>query len=775
MRTGTDKSSNYTRITNEEIERDLEPEAKTGNYGKPFVDQTPVQALSRWRQTRNGTLGSAGTLVYNVLTDLLEDVVVKALLRSFVYIRTDMEVKIVTTCPIQYYGTLKIVHLPFYPVVTLGQSVSHTVCSIEEHYTMDLATQNELIFSVPWSSPLEWISLLNPQDKNVMAGMFKIYLSLPFDVKSIDDTVAPTIPFQMYLRFKNLQTQAFVFDNALPEYLVGEAQMGDQVRLDEDLQLPERDIIPVQQGNGYATRAAVGTGLLGAAYTGTQIIDWINSMFGSGPGKDGVTFLKGKKSSAIPPVKQSQWGELLGQHEIDADLTTIGDPEQGKLPLIYLLKKWTSFLFLSSVSTSLTVIDVVHPNPVAVFTATGKGLPVYSRLAYWSQFFRYWRGGIKYKFEIIASPLVTYKLRFTVTWNQNTGTLSSTPGDRFVHEVTVRGTTTTEFMVPYLCALQYSSTWYQYASDNAEKIPSLVSTFNGRYPVLAVNLLTAPRYTGTTTPEVYLICYKAAYDDFQFMSIKDPRPKGAPEGLEGEAQSGQVMFGKSDLSKSSRREGEYLDDIIDRWYAVNPNKLQPGTLDTVELGAYAGSDGGSATPDPLDSISLHFMWRVGPLDYKAQFPPKPGTPSYSVSALLSNFSGQTEVFTTGAYYPPPFSRTGDGATRLNTVFADVLEFSAPMVCSFPFVAANSYITNQYAPGTGVVGFLSPLPITLQGSDATSPVADEVLRRAGKGFHFLCDLPPPNVNFWYYCGTGDPTMETTKSVSCSLTESDSSVS
>jgi len=267
-----------------------------------------------------------------------------------------------------------------------------------------------------------------------------------------------------------------------------------------------------------------------------------------------------------------------------------------------------------------------------------------------------------------------------------------------------------------------------------------------------VNLLNAPKYTGSNTPQIRLICYKAACPDFEFLSIQDPRPLCTP--ATAEAQSGQVMWGKPSLSKSSRREGEFVEDIISRWYAMDP---EIASTDRYTQFYYTSSSMGVHQPDPLAAISLSFLWRTGSLDYKVQCPPKPGVSNYSVSARLDRLKGQTSDLEVVTYYPPEFSRTGDGEVRLNTAFADVLEFSAPLTSALPYVPSNVYMSDYFfAVPTGGYGLYVPLDVFVEGSDETTVVPLETLRRASESFHFLCDVPPPNLSYWFYSGTGTPT-------------------
>jgi len=347
---------------------------------------------------------------------------------------------------------------------------------------------------------------------------------------------------------------------------------------------------------------------------------------------------------------------------------------------------------------------------------------------------------------LTTSPFVSAKVRVFLVWQDPM--VQKTVGSQIVKEISVRGTTVVDFTVPYLWDMQWQQTTLFWPVTDpgywAQRVPRIV-----------IELATPLTYMGSSTPKVFYTLWKYAAPDFEFCSVRNPEPQTSGEGIEKfQAQmfvsrlgsQNEMMFDSTlDLSTSYKREGETIESICRRWHSIDEAAVSAFTELQTESNA-----GGTPRMSLLSAMSQLFYWRVGDIDYKVNLvAPSPTDDSPMVCAYLDTYVPESVAMTVADPTPPYQYALSLGSQRLDMKFADILEFNAPCVSQVPFVYSN---IDFYQSGLEVTtaNAMSPRPVYLAGNGTTTPAINELVQRAGRGFHFIYDVPPPVSGArWYW--------------------------
>jgi hypothetical protein len=162
----------------------------------------------------------------------------------------------------------------------------------------------------------------------------------------------------------------------------------------------------------------------------------------------------------------------------------------------------------------------VHPS-LCWFDPTSKNFQP-SHLAYVSQGFRFWRGGMKLRFHFVTSQFVSARLRIAL-WPANTypANIEEYAGDAVSKIVDVRGETIVDFLVPYQSPHPYQPcrgyihplTEQGWGNVPADEMNSFVT-------LSLINPLQQPDFSGNAL--VYCNVFVAAAEDFTFGGLLHP-------------------------------------------------------------------------------------------------------------------------------------------------------------------------------------------------------------------------------------------------------------
>jgi hypothetical protein len=695
------------------------------NVFDPYPDQTPREVLERWRVVTSGNLTDGDVVVLNPAWTLLQDASVQAALATFRYFKSDWEIKVLLNSLPQQYGFLNVCHLPYMPDV--ADPWTNTYVAMDHNGTiLDFSVQQEAIMTGKYLSPWQFWDLGTLASDNTPVTNLDYTKISNCHLSVIDSTVSATVPFQVWARFVNSRATGHChYGSATP--------------------------VAIAQSFKPSVPALAGTGRQGpststfwkAAAIVSAVATASHSMTSQGQGGGGTAM----ESRAVPPASTPSvetaslanraWGETLsascvndsnsldyrGDSEIEADY---GD-DSVYHSLLSLVRKG-SRMYYNSISTSgvtKLLIDTVNP-AVALIAGT-----TYStRLEWYSQFFRLWRGSIEYMFYFCSSPF--YSSRWLITLEYAGSPASAMDGNILQYEVNVRGSTWVTVSVPYL----YPTPWrYTPATDSED------STLD---PKLYLWQMTPPHGNGDQTPTTYVTVWKRAGPDFMLSS---QRQMSVVQSLDAtvvaEAQSfipemwgDPVVFGGGKIAPSyaSQNNGIVLEQLLDRYSARTQEAFFNQPLSMAFTGTPAAANFNSQYGN-FDLACHNFLFWKGSCKFKGRVV---ATGDNFGSCYLDGLNGDVSTYSgSGVKIGTNLS---DGACVLERDLNPVFSVHVPYV-NWTEVEFNANFA--YPPIISVGNQAGP--IMIGPSDTTQ--FTELFVASGPDFRLFYEYPPMYRPFW----------------------------
>lgn len=746
---GTEQESKL--LTGQLFEREIEEEEIKFEFDPlgpkdldPFPDQTPVKILDRWRAGNDITMSTTGTLTtINPFLHLFADSVVSDVCKTFVYMRSDIEVMLFFESSPTTYGMIAVAPNPGRCLNNGGVNDVDTTTRLLSHETMifDVATKTQISFIIPWVSPAPYLPIRDLAvagclaDGDYQVCDFTIYTSAIHDIAN---TTTQTLKLTPKFRFHNPKLIGYrsVAEATFNGYETFEAQMP---RMGRD-----------RGTAGAVSAAASGVGAVASVATAAYTVYSGGSTTAQEAIKLGGQVIKGKQSKQpkpdpVPSVKQSVWGDLVANTAPAYQLAGLSLADGFGTSFKEILQKPSSVAWEISLSTTASTWSV---NPrTAGFSDSADNS---TRLSFFSRFFRYWRGSINFAFRFVSSPLMTYR----VAINLGVGGIAETATrqeDIVCRSVTVRGTTDVVINVPYLMGNSWSI---------CEPIDD-----TGLYPKLSV-FLSSPPITSLPAATLTLPYYiwSWAGDDFEFAGLRDPNAlRQIPDAdvFQAQMKVGQFCSMVEPLFSGSclpppvdMEEIDMVEDIGKRYCSIPSNftDINIPVSATVPMPFLLQATRNDAL-DPISWLATMFVFSRGQLDYKVNVNDALDDQFLTVEA--------TKAVTPNG--PHTDERCFDGMVRINAGFGNILEFSTPWMCQFdlvqhsilanllihPSINSAFYRTNQWAGHYGVMN-------TQLQDNNESIVPNATVYKLGRGFSFVYDIPPPNTAFLPPVGVPQPT-------------------
>jgi len=301
------------------------------------------------------------------------------------------------------------------------------------------------------------------------------------------------------------------------------------------------------------------------------------------------------------------------------------------------------------VHPSLCNFEVLATNPT--FTPTP--------LAYASQAFTWWRGGMKFFFQFVTSQFVTARFRIT-HWPSPTfpSSIEAFAGDAVSMVVDVRGDTPVTFDARYISPYPYQNTrGYIHSNNEAGWNQLPVEEQNSFITISLINLLQQPDATGSA--KIYLNVYAAASEDFIFggaVSAKVRTPLSVTPTVRVRPQSLITTFAKpfsSIVPSSSAYEAglvlpeQYstVEELTMRYDHVEATPAFSGLVTQ-----YDNRDNTlTACEDIIEFFAVCYRWNRGGIRWKVFFTPDELPDSkrycYFIRILIENNSTGGSDFT----------------------------------------------------------------------------------------------------------------------------------
>jgi hypothetical protein len=507
----------------------------------PYPDQGMVPVLSRkYRTAELIWSGSsvAGTQLYFTqfpyalisTSSVLADKIL-----GFKWFRADVDVEIRLNGTQFHYGKLLIAWLPHnYSGGSTPWKLSNIwTASSCNAVTVSANTNKTVKFTIPYTLPLQYWDTTRNLDFNGDFGTFVIYVLNPLNLTGAAAT--PTISVSIFANFRNpsvagptLNTATFNMDALFVPHM-------KKTVVKEQKQKTEKGIVSgvAQAVSDIATSVSKLPFLppqisLGASAVagGTGIIGSIASMLGFDKPQNLAAPM------AVHPDTFSSYatgdglftGQELGLQEgmhMATDPGAFNEKElcTSLLSLAMMPGLYQQFTF-DATSPAGTVVDACYVTPSTCYTTrnTGSTLAIAANTpvsAVASQF-KYWRGPMKYRGEIVCSKFLSGRLR--IGWHPTFGeipavgsTIGSGEGDIISEVIDFTGDTSFNFTIPFL-----SSFLYLRCNDSLTKSED---GSNGGISFSIVNPCVANQTTSSTT--VYVNLYCAAGEGMQFHVLCD--------------------------------------------------------------------------------------------------------------------------------------------------------------------------------------------------------------------------------------------------------------
>jgi len=653
----------------------------------PYPDQTPVQMLSRWYQinTKQYTTTSAASITQFLSEGLFQVANVQRSLSTFAYFRFKaIEFRVQYSSVPMVYGWLTGTCLPFN---TQFSSNGDMLASHTDTVLLDLSCQQDVTFSSPWISPEQWLDVMRYYTGSTLTEVNQTHLlsvgNIVNPVHVLDSGATNTVTLQIFARFVEPEVAGHV-EMSLSPPSPFTAQM-DKVKAFDFLKIPSMF--------GQGTMSMPMRGLNPNDEFGGQIMESLRSTEVAGAPKSAPS---PSQDPDEPELKPNLYGSLVctsPKYVLGSGNQSTGSRDYSVLDILRIPTR----LQAGTIDSSFTFTCGVQDR--------------YSRISYFSQLYRMWRGSIEYTLVLFSSPFVTARYNLVLNFPTDQTPLLGILGNKIIQDITVRGTTRVSFTVPYLYPTQWMLTPWQGISGND--------------PFISIEIISAPESVGDITPEILYVLYECAAPDFQFRSLVNPMP--LPETFTAQMRTSEFVVSRDLFSGNSKPLG-FSDDsemsissLLSRWsYSVPSDYRNPPGMRAVTSGVF-------------QNVCQVFAFYSGQIKHKLWIDPG-ANPYVPVVMKMESFIG------TGAIGPALQERFEDGIVYVSNEITQVLE------CTVPFLAMSQYWpTKDDTVATFALGRFMWRPELF---NATVSVTPEVsLVSAGPDFSLYFPVPPPPTTFW----------------------------
>jgi len=382
--------------------------------------------------------------------------------------------------------------------------------------------------------------------------------------------------------------------------------------------------------------------------------------------------------------------------------------------------------------------------------ATGQN----DRITWMSRFFRYWRGGVRYTFVFLMSPLMSCRIAASVEWNSLTSTDIVTSPDLMKRVVTMRGTTVMSFDIPFVSQTPWNpcSDWSQ--SGYADPLGANTAMM----PFINLRFLQGFQTLGDVTPAMHVYVFKKALPDFKFYSLRQAYITYQGEGDPSEdCIQGQMLVSKicssgeapqmgNSCPDPGRRGATYIEEIGSRFAVVATSETLLDSYYTMPFTPNVAT-ATLETANNIECLSGMFMYYRGSYDWKIGLDDEEVAQMVVVTAdngcNVDGLDNSTPI--------DPELVSANGQVRVDPKYTSVVDFRATVqgvldwwptipdaVDTFP----SAHYTGSMAWDTrGIVNY----HMTDQDGSPVAPVS--YLMRMGRDCSFAYLVPPPNSTYW----------------------------
>lgn len=345
-------------------------------------------------------------------------------------------------------------------------------------------------------------------------------------------------------------------------------------------------------------------------------------------------------------------------------------------------------------------------------------------MAYLAQFFRRWRGSLKYMIMMTCSPFVTARVMVRVNFGADSSFSGADLGDYASHVITIKGDHNQTVVVPYI----YNHPWQWCAQSLTTPLP-----------LLELNLLSIDK-VGDQEPVIKYIIWNAAGDDFimdsyQFPnnidSPKEERTVAAPKVLKGQMDMEKAFMAPFDpLPGFSQPEnvpwGVTIEELLKRWSSRGSNISNFPEIFYQRVFELSGTYRGFTQCQNWDRLAHLFLYNSGSVRRRVFVDPTTTNPRF----ILSSLNWPDQAFDTN------FESPCHGLAATSASKWSVIDFSVPFISTVEVDTAPDFyvISAEQA-------YVNP------NTTNTSDKILDVWIKAGTNFQLFHRMPLPNLTWW----------------------------
>lgn len=462
----------------------------------------------------------------NIWGAFLSDSTVKEKISYFARLRGKLVVRLLVNGNSMYYGKLVMHYTPFSQVdaVSTVSTVPDTAEWVQimqkPHVSFDATTTTGATMELPMLIPNDWIDLT---DTDLLPRMGTLYVQ---DLNTLDHANNCSEPLTVTLVAWMEDVELYLPTSTSEIVTISKAEKTGEDEYEAAKTKPLSVSAALTTVSNVAA-AASALPVVGPFAKATEIVTRagasVAKMFGYSrppmldpPEVFVPRYLGSLANCDVPETVQKL--TLNGRQEVCVDSSPIGvDVGHDELQLSNLVGKegyLTTFTWSSANGTDARLMAFsVNPMYHAPSTLT-TGAYALTPLAYFSQPFRYWRGSIKYRFEIVASSFHRGRLR--IVWDPLLYSLTAPFNRNFSVVLDIAEQRDFTVVVPYGAAQPYLVNTRQpedgviygsaYSSVDEERD-------NGSLAVIVLNELSAIRNSPSNV--CYVNVYVSAGDDFR--------------------------------------------------------------------------------------------------------------------------------------------------------------------------------------------------------------------------------------------------------------------
>jgi hypothetical protein len=715
-----------------------------------------IAARKRLIGTFSANVGSATTTTSLSVNDGIDDYPLNYYADQFAYVRWE-EIEITITMksnPFQY-GFVLFVYVPFSRATAQSTPTFWDAESFTNYdpVIVDLTSQDEVVMKIPWHYPTKVAATLysgattytNAWGEN--CG--RLWMIVPDALDTSDSTATDAVVFSVYSSLRGLQYSGPRVDSST-------------VLREKSVRRLQRIIDVEGQSDPFASFTEHATGLLGGmaqkAFTEQAV-------------KEGIGALKSWWNGGSSTIKESGNREIkfetfnndavMGAQTPTKSLADCKESQPKSLDtdrhsfqeLIMKPSMLTHGVLLAADSTPHYVI--CHPRwphaygvtlgstltPTQMINCMGSGY-----MSYMSQFFRFYRGGIKYKFLFTCNAMISAKVRISFGFGTQSGmTLTSYSANIPTQVITVKGMCSTEFTIP-TCIL------YEWLGMNSQFVDSV--------PTIAFRTEGTISSVGDRTATVMYQVWWAAAEDFEFRDLCTTgwvEPYETPPFAEGqmkiwdEFQKSFPDFAgtRRDNYQTRTDQPKYVEDLLTRWSLAQPHQADSTSTFFVGL---SQNDAYNQETDRFDRVhSLGYLYDVvndcglfdavgqlymfnsGDVDWKISIAPNYTLTTDSLCVGKVSVDQMTGIFRMF----PDQEHPDVGTVQIDPSQWKIIDVSTPFVAAIPW--------DTWVPDTSTS--ITKFNTAQEFGQSWATVPQTVWKKAGTDFRLSLLLPMPRKLYW----------------------------